>query len=376
MPGGVADTELLDLVSTTLQYFDKLEFGAPQKYTDLPILNRVLDNGWLLGGGKYAEYPVVIKPSGQAQFTQMYANKNYNQVDVVKKVQAPWARLTTHWLWDRRETLENRDAQQIVDLMTIRRIASTSDMANKFEEAAWQTVISESNEFGSFRGIPYWVAKGQSAGSYSGTSTVDRSGTTITTVGNIDGTATDNAYWANWYDTYTDHTSDFDTSTDVVTLNLLENMLKKMSKAYLMTNFKAPRHVQDLEGHNPLGNFKIYMNTATMIAYEAGVRRYNVGQNFGYDIGKFEGMTAFNRTPIERVPQLDTYASSTITGTNPIYFINHNMLKTMALRGDEWYEHDPIILPDSGGNVCAVNVDLSVQLLCKDRRSQALICAA
>jgi hypothetical protein len=372
MAGGTPDTELLDLIQATLPWFEKLAFGAPQKYTNYPILNKVLNNGMELGGGKYAEFPVVIKPSGQAEFTQMYSTKTYNQVNTILKAIAPWARLTTHWLWDRRETLENRDAQQIVDIMKTRRIASQSDMANKFEEACWQTVLTESNEFGSFRGIPYWVAIGTTGG-YNGVHTHDRAGTAINAVGGIDGSLDGQSYWANYTRTYTNKVDDLYSGTIADSLiDDTESMLLAMSDTYTMTNFLAPRTVEDLAAHNPLGNYTIYLDSKTRTVYEACVRRHNIGQNFGFDLGKFYGRTAFNGTPIERVPQLDTYAAAAITGVHPIYFINHNELKTMVLRGDNFYEHSPIILPDSGGNVAAINVDLSVQLLCKDRRSQGL----
>ena len=368
---GKKDSELLDLIEATLPFFDKLAFGAPQKYTDYPILNKVLNNGLQLAGGKSAEYPVVIKDSGQSEFTQLYATKKYNQVDVIKKATAAWARLTTHWLWDRREILENKDAEQIVDLMKIRRMASQASMANDFEEACWQTIVSEDEEFGSFRGIPYWVSKGTSGG-YTGTSTRDRDGNVITTVGNING----NTYkrWANYNQSYADNVDDLIAGTVAKSLiDDVESMLSAMAICYTMTNFKAPRTVDDLKAHNPLGNFTIYVDSKTKIVYDMCVRRHNIGQAFGYDLGKFNGQSAFNGTPLERVPQLDTYADATITGNHPMYFINHNKLKTMVLRGDNFYEHSPMILPESGGNVAVVNVDLSCQLMANDRRTQGLV---
>lgn len=371
---GKKDSELLDLIESTLPFFDKLAFGAPQKYTNYPILNKVLNNGMQLSGGKYAEFPVVIKDSGQSEFTQLYAKKRYNQVDVIKKARADWARLTTHWMWERRETLENKDAQQIVDLMKIRRLTSQASMANDFEEACWQTVISEDDEFGSFRGIPYWVSKGASGG-YNGKSTVDRDENAIAIVGNINPTTYER--WANYTQSYTNKIDDIIAGTIAKTLiDDCESMLAAMAIVYTMTNFQAPRTVDDLKAHNPLGNFTIYLDSKTKIVYDMCVRRHNIGQAFGYDLGKFNGMSAFNGTPVERASQLDTYATANITGVHPMYFINHNELKTMVLRGDNFFEHSPMILPESGGNVAVTNVDLSCQLMCKDRRSQGLCYAS
>jgi len=372
---GIPESEVLDLMNSTIPYREKLKFSAPQKYTDHPILNKALLKGMTLKGGTSAEKKVVIKASGRAGFTQLYATKEYAHVDVLKTAKANWAHLTTDWMYDRREGLMNRDAEQIVDLMMITRLASESDMANVFEEAAWQTIISEADEFGSFRGIPYWISKGTTDG-YNGVSTIDRSGNVITTCGNINGNTVGNEYWANWAQTYTNYIDLWAAGT--ITTDTLEEdalpLLSAMNITYEMTNFKAPRTVKDLEAHNPLGNYTIYCDTKSKIAFNTMLRFQNQGAvNFGFDMGKFNGNPAFMGTPIEKVPQLDTYAAAAITGLHPFYFVNHNELETMVLRGNDFYEHPAMLLPDSGGNVGVVNVDLSCQLMCGDRRKQGLV---
>jgi hypothetical protein len=359
--------ELLDLINAALPYFEKLKFSYPQKYTDHPILNRVLSsNAMKSHSGKSIEWRVVVDDGGEAKSTRLYATKEYNKTDKLKKATAPWASITTEWIMDRREPLMSADAEQIVDLMKVERATCEARMANKFEEYCWQTITSEDDEFGSFRGIPYYISKGASSG-FTGKSTVDRSANTITSVAGLNA----NTYerWANYFDTYTDFDG-YDAIAD------LEPMFAAMFKAWMSIRFKAPRTAQDLEPLNPLGNYRIYMDLDTLLAYEFAVRQYNQGQNFGYDVGKFNGMTAFNRTPIEYSPFLDIYADADITGEHPIYFVNMNKFGVDVLKGDEFYEHPPLILPESGGNVAAVNVDLTCQLKCEDRRSQALLCVA
>lgn len=383
---GVNESEVLDLMIATQPFFEPLKFSAPQKYTSHPILNKVLNNGMKLTGGTTAEKRVVIKPSGRTGFTKLYATKNYAHFDVIAKATAPWAHLTTDWMFDRREVLMNREPQRIVDIMVTNRLASESDMANVFEEAAWQTVVTEADEYGSFRGIPYWISVGTSGG-YNGISTRDRSGTEITTVGNINGNTAGNEYWANYTQSYTNYIDLWIAGTVSATIDTEAlSMLMAMSLAFEYTNFKAPRTVTDLERHNPLGNYTIYMDTKTKVAYNAMCRAFNMGAvNFGYDVGKFNGQAAFNGTPIEKVQQLDTYAGvvsgetaanavkAAIYGVHPIYFVNHNELETMVLRGNEFYEHPPTLLSGSGDNVGVVNVDLSCQLMAGDRRKQALV---
>lgn len=387
---GVNESSILDLVVATLPYFEKMKFSAPQKYTTHPILNRQLAKGMKLSSGVTAEKRVVIKPSGRAGFTQLYATKDYAHFDVLQKATAPWAHLTTDWMFDRREILMNREPQRIVDIMKTNRIASESDMANVYEENAWQTVVTEANEYGSFRGLPYWVSKGTSGG-YNGKSTVDRSATAITTVGNINGNTAGQEFWANYTQSYTNYIDLWIAGTitgDTFTEDAL-SILMAMNLAYEYTNFEAPRTVENLDLSDPLSSYVIYCDTKTKVAYNAIARAFNQGAvNFGYDVAYNKGIATFNGTPLYKVPQLDSLAGvvsgetaanavkASIYGVHPIYFVNHNELETMVLRGNEFFEHKPMILPESGGNVAVINVDLSCQLMCGDRRKQALVFTA
>src|SRR3989304_10325057 len=132
---GVNESSILDLAIATMPYFEKMKFSAPQKYTTHPILNRQLGKGMKPQGGTTVEKRVVIKPSGRAGFTKLYASKEYAHFDVIQKATAPWAHLTTDWMFDRREIMMNRDPQRILDIMKTNRLASESDMANVFEDA-------------------------------------------------------------------------------------------------------------------------------------------------------------------------------------------------------------------------------------------------
>lgn len=373
---GISAEDLVDFTVATLPHFKKLEFAAPQKYTDYPILNKMLSMGQKNVSGKNAEKRLNIKDSGRAHFTGLYATKEYSKVDTLKKATAPWSFLTTDWMIDRREDELNKGPEQIVSLMLINRQAAEASMANIFEEAAWQTIETEADESASLRGIPYWISKGTSGG-YNGTTSIDRSGTSIAAPGGINPGTAGNEYWANYTHSYTNYIDTWIDSGTITNDTLEEDalsLLAAMAITYTKTRFKSPRNVTDLDSHNPLGRYTIYVDTDTMIAYRLICQFFNRGAvNFGYDVGFNQGQASFNGAPLENAPQLDDYADSSITGVHPIYFVNHNVLEFQVVRGCDFYEHKPIILETSGGNVMAINVDLGCQLMCGDRRSMGLV---
>jgi hypothetical protein len=86
----------------------------------------------------------------------------------------------------------------------------------------------------------------------------------------------------------------------------------------------------------------------------------------------FMGLPAFNRTPIQWIPQLETYASAAITGTNPMYFINWNYFKPFinsAMNFEELGPYNEAEMP----TVLVTWVFLSYGYHCTNRRPQALI---
>jgi hypothetical protein len=372
---GYATADVLDLVNATLPNFEKMKFSAPQKYTRYPILNKMLGKGIVRGGGKYAEKRVVIKESDRTQFTGLYGTKEYSRVDVLRIATAPWVYLTTDWMFDRREALINKDPFLIVDKMETDRLAALRGMANVFEENAWQTIVTEASETTSMRGIPYWISKGAgTSGGYNGTYTVDRSLTQITSPGGINPATTGQEYWANYTQSHSTNIDHIIASNFAVSLiDDISSFIVGLGLTYENINFQAPQSPDDIAKYTELGMYTIFMDTKTKIVYDVGVNRYNVGQNYGYDFQKFNGMSAFNGTPIQKAPQLDTLANDTITGKHPVYFVNFNEFELIALETDEFHEHTPMLLPNGGGNVAVINVDFGGQFMCGDRRSQGLL---
>lgn len=366
---GLKDTELLDLIIATQPHLPKAQLGTPQNYTDLPIVNRVLTMGWIISG-RDPEVRVKVKQSTKARMERLYQSREYNKVDLLKKATSRWGHLTTDWLIDRREDLINKGAEEIVNVLKVNKLDAVMDMAELMERLSWMTEKADSDSDLSLKGVPYWIANNATrtgaAGTvgFTGDATVDRDGTAITQPGGI--SPTTYPLTANYFDVYTNPGSESGTGIG-------DSMVEAMIKLFHSCNFKSPRIVQDLENNNPLANFRIYTTLRNILYYEKWVKNHN--QDIGFDAAKYLGKTPFNGIPLERDPLLEevalidaeTATSKKIYGIHPFYFVNWNVLIPFALKGNNLYEHDPMILPNQPNTVVVV-LDHSMNYLAKNRR--------
>ncbi len=351
---GLLMTDLVDLTRTTLEDLPKLQFETPQKYQEYVLLDRMLNRGFQLASGYQIKRNIQLSQSGNAEHVQLYQSTQVSVADVQTQLTAPWAHAQTYWSIERREALLNRSPARYVDLLESRRVDAQLALADIIEERGWKSIDSSSDTINP-RGLPYWVTKGAASGDgFIGYQTYDNSGNAITSVGGITPASGDR--WNNYY-------------IDVNSIpNVMDSIVTKMHKIYRKIRFMAPRTVKDLD-QGSLSNFHIYMDGDTIDAYTDYTRKSN--DQIGFDVGKFAGHVAFQRTPVIWVPKLDDI-SSNIAGTNPIYFINHNKFKPFILRGDNFRESEPIN-DRQNHNVITVFVDLSYNFLCTDRRCQGLI---
>ncbi len=369
---GIPESSVLDLVAATIPFRKRLEWGSPAEHQDHPILNRALSMGMKATGGDKVEFRTALKKSTKGGFTGLYAEREYNHEAYLVVGESPWAHLYTYWMYDDHETAMNRDPERIVDIMEVGRHETMTKLATIFEEACWQTIIGEGAEFGSLRGIPYWISK-------AGTTSLDRSGNTLTSIGNI--SSSTYSLWANYVKTHTSPITNLAAGTIATSIEAdTLGILTAFQYAKLKTRFKAPQNIAHVLDKNPLGNYKIYVPTLVHVAWGIMLRHYNLGSNFGFDIGKFNGEHAFEGVPMETCEYLDAVAdgglsSTTINGLHPCYFVNFNDFQTVVLRGYEFKESAPQLMPGNP-NVAVTNVDFSVQLTCKNRKSQALVYAS
>ena len=351
---GISVDDLADLLATTLEDLPKMTFEAPQKYQDYPMVETILRNGVGLGSGYQIKRNWAKGETGNASHVRAYQTTEIHVDDRQLQITCPWARAQVYWTIETGEALMNRQPAAFVDLLTSRRQDAMMDLVNKIEEALWQTLASSDDDLNP-RGLAYWISPGNDGqDGFEGTHTHDRDGNEIASVAGLN--AETYARWANYYKDYAGPTA-------------ADAMVKAMHKVYRNIRFKAPRTVKDLD-QGTLANFKIFMDGDTIDAYEEYTRKSN--DEIGFDVGKFAGATAFSRTPLLWVPQLDTYADSTITGDNPIYFVNMNKFKAYKMRGMDLVESPPFKDREQH-NVVTTFVDIMYALMCTERRSQGLI---
>ena len=355
---GLRMSNLVDLTRTTLEDLPKLEFEYEFDYQDYEVVNRWMTKRNIeIQSGYGIKRNIVLKNSGNASHVGLYETTTVNVADVMSQLTAPWAHAQTFWSIERREALANRSPAKYVDLLEVRRADAMVSLADILEERAWLAPDSAS-DVENPRGIPYWVSPGSTTedGFYGGQSYYEDTSAIASPGGiNAEAPVPPANKWANYYKDY-----DGPNSADA--------MVDAMHKVYRMIQFRAPRIAKDLVS-GPRSGYVIYMDGDTLDAYEKYTRKSN--DQIGFDVGKFAGNTAFQRTPIIWNPQLDT-ADETNRGANPIYFINHNKFKPFILRGDNLRESEPII-DRAQHNVITVFVDISYNYLCLSRRKQGLI---
>jgi hypothetical protein len=375
---GLRDTELLDLVIATKPYLPPAQLGLPQQYTDLPIVNRQQSKGAKITG-RDPEVRVKVIQSEKARMERLYQTKEYHKVDLLKKATSRWGHVTTDWIIDRREDLINKGAEQIVDVLATNKLDAVMDFAHLLEKLYMQTEKAEDDADLSLKGLPYWITPVPTHtitpgdGGFICKSSYDRDGTAITSVGGIN--ATTYPLWANYGDTYTPPTSESGT-------NKGDSMVDSMNRLYRRINFKSPVLVSEYTGNSPLANYRIYTVEDVIEAYEVWMRNHN--QDIGMDAGKYNGACVFKGLPLERHEILEEYEGGNadtpygttiakkIYGVRPIQFVNWNEMFFFILKGNNMFEHDPIILPNQP-NTVAVNLDHSTNLLCRNRRYQGVL---
>ena len=91
-------------------------------------------------------------------------------------------------------------------------------------------------------------------------------------------------------------------------------------------------------------------------------------ENLGRDLASMDDNMAFRKSPLIWVPQLDGNADE----TDPIIFINWSWFYPVFLKGEYLREGKPQVSPKQHATF-VTHIDTSWNLLCTDRRRQAIL---
>jgi len=365
MPG-VPNSELADLIATTLEDLPKGEFEImwdSQHYEFCQIYNQ---NRRQIDGGTSIQRNVILDRNGRAKYRRLFDTDNPVVDNNQHVINVPWTQLSTDYSWDKLELLRNRNsAKGFISLIKTRRAERMWDLAELIEERGWNTPTSATDTLFPY-GIPYYLPyldNGSSDGGFNARTIRYQNGTTGTICAGID--AATETKWRSYADVYT---------------KVDNALLRKLRQAVRRTRFKpAPFAIKG--GDDKVGSpIKMYAGDDTVTELEdlGDKRDDNTGPKelAGKNLHSFEGTVYFNRMPIVYIPQLDsvtvTDGNSASFSPDPIYCVDWTKLQPVVQDGYWMEESEP--QTDRGQHTTfTVFLDGSHQNLCINRRTAGFV---
>lgn len=338
------DSDIADLIKSTRADEGVGRFNEiASRLTHYEVMSRMMKTDKQeFQAGRKVQGNLLVNHSFSAKQVGLHEVIEPTIDDLFEQFEVPWRHTNCNWSWERREGLMNRSAQQIFNMIDGRRVAAMISLFEHLETQFW-TAPTDSDNALDWYGIPYWVVKATSdtAGFNGGNPTGFSDG-----AGSINSDT--HTRWANWNAQYTDVTED--------------DLLRELRKACRRTDFKSPVDFEDYSNGGGQQR-RIYMNEETIDAMESDMRTRNDNHS---DLAQYYGATTFKRHPLRYVPKLNDDTQ------NPVYCLNFEWLALVFLSGDFLYEHDPEKSPNQP-NTWVVHTDLTGNVLCTNRRMQAVI---
>ena len=344
----LSDTQILDLVNSTLAKFDKDKFEQIaqelQEYYFFKELTTNRGGVAVKDGGVGIEETLMTNFGGRSRWVGLYAQDSSIVRDYLAKIRVNWKTLTDSVEYDRGELSRNSGASRILNVIKPRRTAMMLRVAATLEDAFFGTPDADDDL--TMWGLKYWIVKNATTGFNGGAAAG------FTTVGNVNLTKVPN--YKNYTDTYTEVSK--------------ADLIKSMRTAHRKTHWVSP--ISGTEFKSETGQRRrILVNEATINAIETVGEAQN--DNLGRDIASMDDMTVFKKHPIQWVPALDADTS------NPVYMIDLASFKPVVLKGEYMRRSDAVNMAAGGQhNVFKSCFDLTIQTLCYNRRANAVLYVA
>lgn len=346
----LTDDQIIDLAKTTQKELGKLKFNQiAQKLQRYEVLGKIMKKDKIqFDSGNGIQRNVMVKDSGAAKNVGLYEKDEVNVSDVMEQIDIPWRHTTTNYAFERREMAMNRGASRIVNLMKVRRTDAMLSLANLMEEKFWSKPENSNNKLDQF-GVQYWVVPDSTiaagvagSGFYADAPTGFANG-----VGNLI-----HQNWGNFVGKYTSVTK--------------TSLIAVMRRAHRKIGFESPVDVPDYrKGRGQ--QYRIYTGLETLENMEKLGEAQN--ENLGRDLASMDDTITFRRHPIVWVPQLDEDATAP---SGALYMLDYAWFYPVFLRGEYLRETDPKAVSDQH-TVFVTHIDLTWNLLCTDRRRQAVL---
>jgi hypothetical protein len=338
MPG-LADSEILDLVNSTLQDLAPGDWvqllQARQRYE---VMTKWLPKAEEQSNGIGWKRRLAIHITAAGRHVGIHEVDTIVDAPKLENISGEWSHYDTHYVYDKTEVTMNAGESKLTDLLALGEASALISASDDLESAMF--TLKDPGDTRKPLGIPYWIVGNASTGFNGGNPPG------YSTVGGLDTSAAapDNANYKNYTFTYSAYTKDA--------------LIKPWRTAHRLTQWESPVTVEDFRGSRGQ-DLRYYMNNDTIDALET----IGEGQteNLGRDLFPYDGQVTFKRHPLVYVPILNDDA------TNPIYGIDHTVFKMLYLKDwkmrrsdakEVWNRHNDLV----------VWYDLKYATVCLDRR--------
>jgi hypothetical protein len=337
-----------DLVATTLRYLNKgRATQIAQRLQHYEVMGRLMKNDKKsIDHGYEVQKDIMVDHSDASSMVGLFATDDVDVPAVMQQITVPFRHQTTNWAYDLREPKMNSGVAKIVDTVKVRRLASYIAMAEQMETQFWGVPTGTTDNLNVY-GVEYWIVANATEGFNGGNHASFTSGP-----GGL--SATTYTRWKNYTNSYTDITRD--------------DLVRKMKKAYKKIRFVSPVGQYDFR-RGAGQRYRIYMDEPIQTQLEELAENQN--DRLGTNLASMDGITTFKGNPLVYVPKLD----GVTTPTGPVYMFDMEAFYPVFMKGTYMTTTGPIMAPKQH-MVREMHTDLSWNVVCDDRRRQAVLVTA
>ena len=344
-------TGVADVLISSLNQLGRLKFtDLMSPYQNTIALKRIFrQKKATIESGPELQFNIIYDHNHSARHVPIGYVSQVDIPNVMTSGKMPWRHTTWNWAVERRVIAMNSGSAKIVDMAMEQRMAAFGAAIILFEETLW-TCPSAANFSLYPVGIPYFVVK-SSTDATTDTTRDGFNGTVpsgYTLVANIDPTATNTIRYRNYTDAYTDITK--------------VDLIRKLRRAHYKTDFMPL--VDNMPIYDTGEDYGLYTNYKVCSRIEEILESQN--ENLGNDVASMEGKAMFARIPFTPVKMLDGDTD------DPLYMLDWGALGAQGLKG-EWMHEQHFPAEANQPTISMTNTDCSWNLICRNRRKQAVL---
>jgi len=330
-----------DMILATHKSRDKNKFNQiAQAKVEFPAFSHFVTKKRVrMLTGTSIQRSLMLSTTGHSKQVGRYWTHTLNIACVMGSIEAPWRHTNTPYGWDVREIFMQSGPERIFEIMKVRKADAELSRVQNMSTQIWSAPTADTDKE-TIWGFPYWVVQNASTG-FNG--------------GALYGSTTAGLAHANWQN----YTAQY---AAVSKTDLIDKMIDGCRK----TRFVSPVTVADYQ-QGVTERFKLFAPLSVIQPLEKLQEAQN--DSLGSDIASMYGKAHFNRTPFTWEPELDTAAKA------PIYSLDLDYWEPSFLESDFERTSKPTAAPNQH-NVLVVHIDDSWNLICTDRRRQAVYATA